>query len=822
MSRTPVQSPHTPRRPLLGVAILFAAGIWIGSWISLSIPVLILVGVSLLATFFYWDRSGLFYAVILIGGVLAHEQATWISASHLKNQLGERRANVHLRGVVVGVPAFEEWRDSTQLAGRAKVELAVRAWSETGTWKRAEGKVLVILPVKKNASPPLYGDELEMRAAIEPPARPMNWGQFDYRRELERQRIFYIARVSKPGDILVVNRRKGNALVSAALDCREYLQQALHEGIGEEAEVTSLLDAMLLGIRRTVVTQHGAEGFFEKFETFQTSGVAHVFAVSGLNVGLVAGALMLVLRACSVPRPARLLIIIPVLIFYTLVTGAQPSCVRALFMAAALLIGWGLKRPTEPLNGVAAAAIATLLLDPLDLFGSGFQLSFAAVIAIVVLVPGMLDRMRPWIEPDPWIPRRYISRWRWKTQPFGFWAAALGATSVAAWIGTLPLILHYFGLFAPIALIANLIVVPVLTLVTGLGMFSIAGFSLWPWLADTFNHSNWLLLKTLMPVVDFFGRVPLGHQFVAHWPPWVAVMTYGWMIFLVSGRPWRTTGRRILTGAGLIAIGLCWLTLGGARDTMFVTVMHVNGGQAICLMPPRGDGVVIDAGRESAGKFTVVPFLRSRGVDRLEAAVMSHGEAAFVEGMGPLTQKIPIGEIYDTAVPSKSPAHREFRNKLQRTMITEGTRLAFRGGGELRVLHPGKAPFATLADDNSVVSLLGYRGRRILFTAAAGETVEKKLLASGFDLRAVVIVKSQHDRETSCTDAFLDRVQPSAVIFSAGEYPASAYPREDVLARLTKRGIAIYRTDDDGSVRISLSSRGIQLETFKVKSARDF
>ena len=810
----------SPRRPLLGVAILYAVGIGVGS--VFSVPLAILFGLSacFLAAFFLFRRHlGFLYATIFVGGMLSYALATFTPPLHLKNQIGERRVNVLLRGVVVGIPVFEERPDSTVLSGRSKVELRVSAWEETDKWMRAEGKVMVLLPIEKEEEPPEYGDELEMRGVVERPEPPMNFGQFDYRKELERQRIFYLVHVQKPDDVKVVARRRGNPLMSAALDSRDYLRRALHCGIEEETEVTHLLDAMLLGYRQTTLTKRGSIPFSEQFKSFQASGVAHLFAINGLHVGLVAAVLMILLTACSVPRLARLIIVILLLAFYTLVTGVRPGAVRALIMASVLLAGFGFKRPADTLNSIGAAGLIILLIHPLDLLGSGFQLSFVVVTSIVMLAQPMREWLRQRFEPDPWIPSRCVPAWRDRMQGPIFYGTSLVGASAAACIGTLPLMALYYNLFAPVALLANLLVIPALTLIVALGALSIGSYFIWPWLAAAWNNASWLVIKGLVAFIGFCVRFPGSHQYVAAPSLGVIWLYYAIALLAVSGWLWKASWRWIAVGTVGVVIGLWTLANSVFDNSVRVTVLHSNGGQAIHIAPSYQDGLLIDGGPEPEGKYIVVPFLHSRGIDQLDGVMMSHGDASFLGGLKPVFEQIPVATVFDTDAPTRSLIHRELRKlvaerKIERHTAEQGFSLPNRHGLEIRILHPVPGHYSHLADDNSIVLLLISKDQRLLFTASAGETVERELLARGDDLRADIVIKGRHERETSCTDEFLDRVQPQVVIFSAGDYPPSAYPQPEILERLARRDIRVYRTDRNGAVQISIAQGRWTLETF--------
>ena len=139
-------------------------------------------------------------------------------------------------------------------------------------------------------------------------------------------------------------------------------------------------------------------------------GKGPLIAISGLHIGMVAAILIGLLRVLRIPRHRVGWVVIPLLWFYTAATGWQPSAVRATIMISVILIGWSLKRPVDLLNSVGAAAFIILLWDPQQMFQTSFQLSFTVVFGLALILPPLMDHLRPWISPDPMLPR---ALWSW-------------------------------------------------------------------------------------------------------------------------------------------------------------------------------------------------------------------------------------------------------------------------------------------------------------------------------------------------------------------------------------------------------------------------
>ena len=257
---------------------------------------------------------------------------------------------------------------------------------------------------------------------------------------------------------------------------------------------------------------------------------------SGLHVGLVTAVVLVALRLARVPRRWCGIIAMPLLVLYVFATGARPGAVRALLMACVWLTGWILVRPSDLLNGLAGAALAILVYEPLQLFDGGFQLSFGVVVALVTLTPPIEKLLYRLIAHDPFVPEELLPRWRKVLREPIQYGVRLVAGSMAAWVGLIPLMAVYFHLFTPVSVLANVVVVPLLGIIMAVGMLAILAHPVCVWLAETFNNANYALLHGMTATVQWLGHLPYGHWFVQAPPVWMSVVYYG---LGIAGLKWQ-------------------------------------------------------------------------------------------------------------------------------------------------------------------------------------------------------------------------------------------------------------------------------------------
>ena len=662
----------------------------------------------------------------------------------LQKELGTEPVALAARGVVIseprrsarGVASFHFRLSSIQ--GRAEFQLA--GATLLARWR---GEVR-------------YGDEVQLFGVAEPLSGPRNPGEFDMRAYLARRDIHHSLVVRYPENGKILSRGGGSRVMRAAQASRSWMQAALARGLEDSPDLNGLISGMVLGVRDETPD--------EIEEQFQQTGTLHLFAVSGLNVAMVATLLWAIASALRLPRKWAIAFIILALFFYAAVTGLNASSIRAALMAAMLLGGFFFDRKVLAPNSVAAAAVVLLCFDTNQLFSTGFQLSFTVVIAIFVLAAPIFRLLVRWSEPDPFLPKNLLRRGQriWQS---GWRALAGGASvSLAAWIGSLPLILPYFYLITPVSLFANLVVVPLAFLVLAVGLMSLLVIPFAPSVAVIFNNANWTLAAAILGAVGLFARAPAGH-FYLELPRW-------------------PTGAR----TEIIALDL------GSGAAVHVRNRHADW--------------LIDTGGESDFKRIVRGYLRSRGINHLDGLILTHGDAGHVGGASAIARVFRPRDIIDTASPDRSRAHRDLiaqlpEQRIQRRLVAAPEEVKLGREITARVLFPPPNHLARIADDQAVVVQLVVDDHwRVLLMSDSGESTEQSLLKSGVDISSHILIKGQHSSGLSCSAAFLERVGPEAIIASSPEFPENERIKEDWAREVTARSIKLYRQDQTGAVTL--------------------
>ncbi|MFL5899796.1 MAG: ComEC/Rec2 family competence protein [Solirubrobacterales bacterium] len=556
-------------------------------------------------------------------------------------------------------------------------------------------------------------------------------------------------------------------------------------------------------------------------EDFRRSGLSHLLAVSGQNVALLALLAMPLLAALGMPLRTRLVWILVAIVVYVPLAGAGPSILRAGVMGALGLLATLAGRRASRLYGLAVAAVVTLAVDPSIAVDVGWQLSFAAVLGILILAAplraGVVSRIGT-----------------------GGWRGALAegvAMTVAATLATAPLIAFHFGAVSTMTLAANLLALPAVAPAMWLGMLAAVGGQVPGFPVEILNAAEAPLLAYIAQVAAWCARPSWAYLHVRLGPIGL-IATYVALAGAALGTPWlarrhrlstlrrrrkppadgtksspmrRISSRRpllrgcVVVGLGLVAAGVVWAGAGGGADAagpasgLRVSVLDVGQGDAILLQPAGAPAVLVDGGPPGDD---LVAKLRSAGVGRLGAAIVTHEQSDHAGGIEELLGHFPVARL------AYARLSRDLRDEAEASgaapaRIAEGDTLR---SGRLRieVLWPPPEllaePLAGDPNAQALVLLARWRDFSMLLTADA------EAEAVPIDPGPVDVLKvAHHGSEDAGLDGLLDRIGPRLAVISVGADNPYGHPTAAPLAILAAHHVATLRTDRDGTIVLDVS-----------------
>jgi competence protein ComEC len=788
------------------VALLYVGGILIACLISLP-PALLLTGslsVTLLAVAWPRARLAALGALIVLTGWTNYTLHTAIISPHdLRRVLSEQPQIVTLRGRLRETPVQrvvergqeESWRTM------ARVDVAGLRINRKG-WQPAAGR-MAVTTLGILSTNIFSGQEVEITGVAARPKGPIAEGMFDYRAYLNQQGIYYSLQAASEQDWRVVSSRSTPPLADRF---RAWARPALALGLPEEDQSVRLEYALTLG-SKTPLTEEVSEPFIR-------AATYHIFAVDGLRMAIIFGIFFYLLRALGVPRPVCGLILLPVIWFYTALTGWPASAIRATVMLSVVIVGWVLRRPSDLLNSLFTAALIILLWEPAQLFQAGFQLSFFVVLCIVLILPPLRELGHRVGAPDPLLPEELRPRWRQRLRVPSEFLRDLALSSFAAWIGSLPLVAYYFNIITPVSTPANILAVPLcaLVLISNLTSLLLAGW--FPAAAQIFNHAGWFLMECIRVSSAWFANWPLAYHYVPAPAPFTIGLYYAALLALLTGWLFRPRLRAWKIAAlSLGACVWCWQYLQSYGVTR-LTILPLNGGMAAYFHAPgTWKDLLVDCGTTNSVQSVTKPFLRAQGVNRLPALLLTHGDLRHIGGAELTASLFPVEKLCVSPVRFRSPVYRQILKDYGRTpeklrTISSGDHL-----GPWDVLHPTPEDRFSQADDNALVLSATIGAQRVLMLSDLGRPGQDALLERTADLRADIVITGLPTRPEALGDALLDAIQPRVIIVADSEYPSAERASPKLRERLARRNVPVIYTRMTGAATIEWHAPEWELRT---------
>ncbi|MFQ5707628.1 MAG: DNA internalization-related competence protein ComEC/Rec2 [bacterium] len=786
-------------KPALKVLLLLVAGFLAGRYFDFPVPLLILLTFfPLLVAFILWysDKGHallieLCLAAGLVGlGIVRYElTAGYFPANHI-SKFTHLQQPVAVSGLVVKYP--ERRLNKTNLTVASQEIFARQRVFSTA------GRILVSLPFDTTSIQ--YGDEVLIRGLLRLPRDRRNPGEFDYRAYLQSQGVFAVINLSRVHQIKVLSSGHGSWFVRQwVLPVKSYLDTFVERLPPREA---ALLRGLMIGERGEIPPPLK--------EAFAKLGVIHILAVSGLHVGFVMLIFMAFFGIVRLPYPARVLGTLLCLLFYAYLTNLKPPVVRASVMGGLLLLGTALERKTDVFNTLSLAALVILIFNPLELFQSGFQLSFAAVASIVYLYPrlkafGTVQGIFKQCGRHPMV--RYLLE--------------LLLVSAAAFLGTLPFTVLYFNRLPNFSLLANLVVVPLAF--CGLASTAVAAtvHLLLPGLAQIYLAAAWFFIHTMLEFVEWASALP-GASWQIYRLPWTLAFGYFIALILISNIQHRKTKFLLLCSALLLANLLVWNSAAGNAHDLQVIFFDVGQGDAALLTLPDGRHLMVDGGPRGrnydAGKWVIAPYLKREGIEKIDALVLSHADTDHLGGFPYILRHFQVNQVWDNGLGKHSRIYRDYLGlvdslHIRRRILSAGDVVADFEPVQILVLHPCENFLRDKnvpINDASLVLKVSYGEEDLLFLGDVEMDAEHQIAKYGDLLASEVVKVAHHGSKTSSSPELLKQIQPRLAIISVGEMNKFGHPSAEVLARLSQNHAKILRTDRDAAVILTIDGQHIQ------------
>jgi competence protein ComEC len=593
---------------------------------------------------------------------------------------------------------------------------------------------------------------------------------------------------------------------------------------------------------------------------FERTGSFHLFVVSGMHVGLLAGLVFWLARRLTLREWLATSVTIALTFGYALLTGFGAPVQRALFMTAVFLLARLLSRDRNVLNALGAAALGVLIWSPAALFEASFQMTFLAIVAIGGIAVPLAERsFLPYAHAaehlwDRWQDiglRPRVAQFRlmlrlWSEALAGilgdwarnlpsllvrwsFWALELALIgAVAEMVMVLPMAV-YFHRATMFAVPTNMLSVPLVAVLAPIAVITFCASLVSPWVAMLPGAVTALMLHGVAGVIGRVSAVRAADLRVpapVWWIALLAILVWAFCCWAVRrSRDWAWAAVAVLP---LVPLMVLWPEPAIVSPGMMeVTAIDVGQGDSIFIVGPDGSTMLLDAGgpvggvteaaeatsRFDVGEEVVSPYLWSRRLRHLDVLVLSHAHSDHMAGMPAVMRSFRPRELWVSIDPN-SDAYRALLSEAKDLGVHvrhfyAGDQLAW-GGTQVTILAPetGYSNPREPVNNDSLVMRMQYGRSSVLLEGDAEAPSEREMLAHGRVAAVTLLKVGHHGSRTSTTQAFLDAAAPRDAVVSVGRGNTFGHPRYEVIERIAGARTKLYRTDEFGLTTFLLGRDG--------------
>lgn len=789
--------------PVIKVAVLFIAGILSAFFFELTFLFLPALFLSTLLIALFYSR----YKEIKIFKLL-----TFLLAGVLIFSIGNLLASVNKISFNPFIANIDRVPNTTVVGAIKKIDLIrdnqllfyvdVDSMYSDEFLIKDEFVVLCKARLENLAIAELYselkpGYKVEVKGYYARGKQKRNPGEFDYDAYLRSREILGIISVNDLTSITILDFET-NFEKNIIHQVRKSIDSKIKEY--HSSETAALLRGLLLADRGEISYQTKTQ--------FINAGVVHVLAVSGLHVGYIILIFLFLFGRFNLFVKSILTVI--GLIVFMVITGTPPSVFRATVMAVVFIIAYLSGRSTNLINSISIAAFLILVLNPNEIYNPGFQLSFAAVLSIAILLPYMRQLLDQWNIKNKFL--RYLLL---------FWGVSLSAQ-----LGTLPFTLLYFNKYSLIALLTNLFVIPGIGLVIAAAIVTLFFSYVIPSIAIYFAAANDLFSQAILRIINFSGELSFSHINITSYSLLDLIIFYIMLALVLTflirfSNAWAELALLILVVGNTIIFSSLDDRKILPDGFLSVLMIDVGQGDSFLIKFPNNKTALVDAGNTTLtydnGERVIIPLLDYLGIKKIDYGIITHIDSDHYGGFVALVLDNRINRIFKPELDTMLSKDLKFEEFIRERGIPINYFKEEKyevGNALLYFLYDDdiKTMSGNSTNDRSGMFKLVYGETSFLFTGDVEKGVEK-FYANKYRrfLDSDVLKVGHHGSKTSSSIEFLRYVSPELSLISAGFKNKFGHPVREVTERLVSFGSTIYRTDIQKAVLLRSDGEEIKL-----------
>ncbi|MDN5353300.1 MAG: competence protein ComEC [Candidatus Cloacimonadota bacterium] len=758
--------------PFVVIAIFWCAGLILAHLLQIPLITLSLLVLFLIFIFLYKKQSLFLLIIILCLAALNYQLQQKLPKGHIQLILDRNR---HIKQPITG-RIISEYREDHYILELKKI----KKFATSGN---------IFLYTKNDSLN--YGDLIRTVASIFPITKNSNPAAFNYRSFLETKQIYGtgIARTT-----IQILGNQSSFLSRFIINSRVYLQKQITKKFRKNS---AFVKAILLGDKKDLG---------DAKQNFVKAGLSHIFAVSGLHVGIISSVIFIILHLFIKHKPTIRYLLIFILLYYAAICQWRASVTRAVIMLSVYFIARNIQRTTLPNNILALSLVIITIFDPHQMFTPGFQLSFLAVFTLVNFIPKFKFIT---LQKTDQQSMSYIKK-------FLNWAALIIISSLLLGITLAPITIFYFHQFSLNGTIANIVAMPLMGIIliplTMLIIILPVGWSVYQAAFSFFYFilEKWVTLSANFPLYSDFVSLSTLQVLLLY------IVLFSIFLLLNKKR------LRLLLGIIVLATVSFFLLNREVTQNLRITFFDCGLGDIILVETPSNKNILIDTGSaKTAKKFSnsCLPYLIQKKIKTLDYLVITHAHEDHFGSLPNVFDKLNVKNFVITDEFIKSEVWQDLQTyyinepKCQQIIIQDT--LQFQTDDvKMTILHPDDNYSSDNINNMSIVMRLDYQQLSVLFTGDLEEEGEAYLISKYTDLLDVDFLKAgHHGSKTSSSLEFIQATSPEYAVISTSLHNRFNFPQPETLQSFSFLNDNLFITGKDGAVILNSDGSSVDIKT---------
>lgn len=643
---------------------------------------------------------------------------------------------------------------------------------------RNNKKILINIKMSQDIPSIKYGDSLYIEGEFKQPEEARNYKGYNYKQYLKTKKIIGTVELEK---VKILKSSNGSFIHNI----QKYIRDTINGTLTDEEG--NLLLAILLGDKDKLSE--------DIQESFKTSYLSHMLAVSGAHVSYIILGLTYVLQNSIIGKKNGKIVCIIFLLAFMAITNFTPSVTRACIMAILTLFSSIIYRKSDVYTNISVAALITLIFNPYSLLDLGFQLSYGGTIGIIIFIKRIQEK-----KSNSKVIN-YIKQ--------------MALVSIYANIIIIPIMMYHFNTVSFTFIISNIMASPILGIIVITGfLFIIASITVKP-LTRLIAIFIKPILSILIKISQICSKLPFSNILVVTPYMFNVISYYAIILYCIKSK--KNNKCKIIICL-LIVLILINFIIYIFPQKLRIFFIDVGQGDSTLIITPDKKTVLIDGGGSDSfdvGEKVLLPYLLDRRILKIDYVLISHFDTDHCGGILTIMEKVKVKNIIISEQAEHSENYERFKKlmihkKIRLIEVKKGDKIKIGRYSEFKILFPTSRLLSeNPLNNNSIVTQFNYNNFKMLFTGDIEKLAEQQILKTEkAEIRADILKVAHHGSKTSSIPEFIKAVRPKIALIGVGKNNTFGHPNQQTIKNLENIKCRIYRTDLQGEIIIKIDQKG--------------